>query len=119
MLAEEAEGLLGDGGLTGAVASLVALAEDADRGSLKARVCAAKALLLIGEGRDQALKLIRGGLRGRGVTVAECVGAVKAVEDIEREGGQGQAARELREACREVFPMAEVFGAGGERDPRG
>lgn len=119
VLAEEAEGLLGEGGLKGAVASLVALAEDADRGSLKARVCAAKALVLIGEGRDQALELIRGGLRGRGVTVAACVGAVKAVEEIERGEGQGQAAQELREACREVFSMAEAFGAGGEGGSRG
>ena len=101
--------MLGEGGLKGAVAALVELAKDADRGSLEARVCAAKALLLTGEERDEAVALVRGGLGGRGVTVAACVSAVRAVEKIE--GVEGKAIEELREACREVFPIAEAFGA--------
>lgn len=118
VLAEEAEGLLGAGGLDGAVASLVVLAEDAQRGSLGARVCAARAVSLLastkgekGGGRDKALGLVQGGLEGRGVTVDGCAAALAAVEGIVGRGGEGRDVEELREACRKVFPIAEAFGA--------
>lgn len=114
VLAEEAEGLLGAGGsLDGAVAALVALAEDAQRGSLGARVCAARALWLLSpteEARGKAVGLVRGGLEGRGVTVGGCAAALAAVEGISA-GVGGEGVEELREACRKVFPIAEAFGA--------
>eukprot|EP00752_Nemacystus_decipiens_P006712 g6035.t1 len=115
VLAEEAEGLLGAGGLDGAVAGLVKLAGDAATGSLGARVCAAKALALVTtpaeQGREQAVKLVREGLHGRGVTVAGCAAAVEAVAGIVGVDGAGGAAEELRQACAKVFPLAEAFGA--------
>lgn len=117
VLAEEAEGLLGAGGLDGAVAGLVELAQGASTGSLVARVCAAKALALATtppeEGKDKAVKIVREGLHGRGVTVAGCNAAVEAVRAIVGGGGGGGgvAVQELREACAKVFPVAEAFGA--------
>lgn len=111
VLAEEAEGLLGPGGLTGAVEALVNLAQGEETGSLGARVCAAKAVAMVGggaaAGKDQAVSLVLAGLGGRGVTVKGCVGAVQAVEGIVG----GGAVEELREACAKVFPLAEAFGA--------
>lgn len=121
VLAEEAEGLLGAGGLDGAVEGLIKLAEGVDTGSLGARVCAAKALVLVTvstataqeeEGRDRAVKIVREGLRGRGVTVAGCAAAVEVVRALVGDGdGDGAAVQELREACAKVFPIAEAFGA--------
>lgn len=126
VLAEEADGLLGAGGLDGAVAGLVKLAGDSKTGSLGARVCAAKALALVTvpaeQGREQAVKLVREGLNGRGVTVPGCAAAVEAVRGIlgETEAGAGAtgAAEELRRMCATVFPLAEAFGASsaGEGD---
>ena len=53
--------------------------------------------------------------------MAACVDAVRAVKEIGDD--EGRAALELREACREVFPMAEAFGAspaaGREGAPSG
>lgn len=122
VLAEEAEGLLGAGGLDGAVAGLVKLAGDAETGSLGARVCAAKALALVTvpaeQGREQAVKLVRVGLQGRGVTVPGCAAAVEAVRGIVGEEGAVGAAEELRQVCAKIFPLAEAFGASsvGEGD---
>ena len=123
VLAEEAEGLLGAGGLDGAVAGLVKLAGDAETGSLGARVCAAKALALVTvpaeQGREQAVKLVREGLQGgRGMTVPGCAAAVEAVRGIVGEEGAVGAAEELRQVCAKVFPLAEAFGASsaGEGD---
>lgn len=128
VLAEESESLLGDGGVSGAVSALVALAEDPERGSLCARVCAAQAVALVpggdgsstGEARGKALALVRGGLDGRGVTVKGCVAALEVVKAIVRVGGSagengggahGDAhVEEFRRACAEVFPEAEAFG---------
>lgn len=117
VLSEEAEGLLGVGGLNGAVAGLVKLAGDQDTGSLGARVCAAKALALATvpaeQGREQAVKLVREGLSGRGVTVPGCAAAVEAVTGIVGEAGAGASgpAEELRQVCAKIFPLAEVLGA--------
>lgn len=125
VLVEEAAGLLGAGGLDGAVAGLVRLAGDAETGSLGARVCAAKALALVTapaeqeqeQRREQAVKLVREGLNGRGVTVSGCAAAVEAVRGIIGEtgagagAGAGGAAEELRRSCAKVFPLAEAFGA--------
>eukprot|EP00903_Cladosiphon_okamuranus_P008678 g8317.t1 len=128
VLAEEAEGLLEGGSLDGAVAGLVKLAGDSETGSLGARVCAAKALALVTvpaeQGREQAVKLVREGLNGRGVTVPGCAAAVEAVRGVlgETEVGAGArasgAAEELRRMCAMIFPMAEAFGASsaGEGD---
>ncbi|CAN0199746.1 unnamed protein product [Ectocarpus fasciculatus] len=110
VLAEEAEGLLRTGGLTGAVADLVRLAEDAESGSLGARVCAAKTLSLTSaeQGREQEVKVVQEGLGGRGVTVPGCAVAVEAVRGVVEE--EGRAAFEvLRELCGKTFPNAEVF----------
>lgn len=125
VLAEEAQGLLGAGGLDGAVAGLVKLAADAETESLGARVCLAKALALTlpaEQGHDQAVKLVREGLHGRGVTVSGCAAAVEAVRGIVGEAGGGTgasgAAEELRQVCAKIFPLAEAFGApsAGEGD---
>lgn len=114
VLAEEAEGLLGAGGLDGAVAELVKLAEDPAAGSLGARVCAARALALVTapaeEGREKAVRIVREGLQGRGVTVPACAAAVEAVRSIAGSEGGGPA-DELRGACAKIFPAAETFGA--------
>lgn len=123
VLVEEAEGLLGTGGLSGAVAELVKLAEDPETGSLGARVCAAQALALTGEGeaRDKAVKVISEGFGGRGVTVPGCVAAVEAVAGIVgQRGGSGAEAsgpaEALREVCARTFPLAEAFGASAAGD---
>lgn len=110
VLAEEAEGLLGTAGLAGAVAELVRLAEDAETGSLGARVCAAKALSLTAaeEGREQAVRIVREGFGGRGVTVPGCANAVEAVRGVAGEDGSA-AVEALREVCGKTFPNAEVF----------
>lgn len=130
VLAEEAEGLLEKEGVKGAVASLVALAEDPDKGSLRARVCAAQAMALVlgssgaasaaGETREKAVALVRGGLEGRGVTVKECIAALAAFKDIVHQleaGGDAASVDEvvgdLRRACAAIFPLAEAFGAEG------
>lgn len=127
VLAEEREGLLGPGGIDGAVKSLVALAEDCERGSLRARVCAAQAIVLVSgtagedtvEARAKAVLLVRGGFEGRGVTVNECISAVEAIKAIVHAGnGAGEngtgpagtdAVEELRRSCAAVFPVAEAF----------
>lgn len=121
VLAEESEGLLGPGGVSGAVAALVALAEDPEKGSLGARVCAARAIVLVGDGagseddqkkcREQAVKVVRDGLQGRGVTVQACVDALEVMKGVVAEAPGNGEVRKLREACAEVFPMAEAFGA--------
>lgn len=114
VLDAESEDLLGAGGLSGAVADLAKLAESKDKGSLVARVCAAKAMVLTDSGsvevRDKAVGLVRGGLEGRGVTVKGCADAVEAVAAIVGEA-EGGVVTELREACAKVFPSAEAFSA--------
>ncbi|CBN77876.1 acetyltransferase 1-like [Ectocarpus siliculosus] len=117
VLAEEAEGLLGTGGLAGAVAELVRLAEDAETGSLGARVCAAKALSLTAaeQGREQAVRIVREGLDGRGVTVPGCANAVEAVRGVVGEDGSA-AVEALREVCGNTFPNAEVFKSSSAQE---
>lgn len=117
VLAEEAEGLLGGDGVRGALASLVALAKDPRRGSLGARVAAAKALdcaLSSQSAKSEGVSLILGGLDARGVTVETCVTALETVGHIA--GDEAAEVEQLRSACATVFPMAEAFGAAEQRE---